>query len=146
MLKIAVSTRERAAIAAVMHRAPWLGGRAILNQAALYDALKLGDFLGKDAVALGRTNVIDRTIYDVPDESAEILLRVLTIDGQSCDLALINAGTLRRLDPMLTAASTPVPAPPPEDDVPTPPAEAPPAPPPPPAKNGHHRRKGASPP
>lgn len=118
-MKITLAARERAAIAAVMHRAPWLGGRAILWQRALYNGLKLGEFMGKDGGQLLRLSLIDRTAYEVPDESAAILSAILSVDGQSCDLALINAGTLERLDPLLTVAVAAVqtpPAPPPGDD------------------------------
>lgn len=146
-MKISVSSRERAAIAAVMHRSPWLGGRNILWQRALYNALKLGEFMGKDVGQLLRLSLLDRTVYEVPDESASILAALLSVDGQSCDLALINAGTLERLDPLLLAAAqaTPAPASPAGDDDKTPKPADPKAPPP-AAKNHHAKRKGAAPP
>jgi hypothetical protein len=104
-VKIALSTRERAGIAAVMHRSPWLGGAALLHQAALYEALKLGEFVGKDPSAIGRTPTIDRTTFEIPIECGPVLLAALQVNGQSFELALINAGTLRRLDPVLAASS-----------------------------------------
>jgi hypothetical protein len=122
-MKLSLSSRERAAIAAVVHRAPWLGGRAILNQLALYEALELGAFVGMEAPKLNRLSLLDNKIYEVPDDSAAVLSAILTIDGQSCDLALTNAATLRRLDPILTVASAPASPAPAEEPAGDKPAE-----------------------
>ena len=123
-MKISLSSRERAAIAAVMHRTAWIAGPVMLHQLELYEALQLDEFKGKDAAFLGsKTNMVDRINYEVPEDSAGVLMAVLTIEGQGFDLGLINARTLRRLNPELTAATAP-PAPPPAEEKP---AEAPPS-------------------
>ena len=106
-MKIALSTRERAAIAAVMYRGQWGGSPdVLLGQSRLYHGLKLEEFLGKDGAALGRTNTIDRTAYELPDDAAAVLAGVLSAGGQGAEVALINAGVLERLDPIAAVAAT----------------------------------------
>ncbi len=102
-MKIALSTRERAALSAVMHRGQWGGDPGVLlAQARLYRALKLGEFLGQDGTRLARSNAIDRTNYDLGDEpgTVEVLRGVLSAGGQNAELGLLNAGVLERLDPV----------------------------------------------
>jgi hypothetical protein len=105
-VKLGVSTRERAAIAAVMHRGQWGGDRAVLlAQAGVYRALKLGEFIGKDGAALARTSLVDRTVYELPDGAGDVLAAILSAGGQSAEIALLNAGVLERLDPVAAAAA-----------------------------------------
>ena len=102
-MKLALSSRERAAIAAVMHRGQWGGSPdVLLAQARVYRVLQLGEFVGKDGQALARSNAIDRTIYDLGDEpgTVEVLRAVLSAGGQNAELGLLNAGVLERLDPV----------------------------------------------
>ena len=133
-MKISLSSRERAAIANVVHRTAGIAGPGMLKELALYEALKLDEFHGKDAAFLGsKTSIVDRINYEVPDDAAAVLMAVLSIEGQGFDLWIINARTLRRLDPLIAAATAPPPPGPekPDDDkTPTPvvpPVEAPPA-------------------
>jgi len=105
-VKLGLSTRERAAIAAVMHRGVWGGERAILvAQAGVYRALKLADFVGKDGATLARSSLVDRTMYELPDDAGEVLASILCAGGQSAEIALLNAGVLERLDPVAAAAA-----------------------------------------
>lgn len=131
-MKIALTTRERAAIAAVMHRGQWGGSpEVLLAQAGLYRALKLENFLGKDGAALARTSNLDRTVYELPDDAGPVLSAVLSAGGQGVEIALLNAGVLERLDPVAAVAATVAAA---VAEGETPPAEEAPA-------NGHgHKR------
>lgn len=135
-MKIALSTRERAAIAAVMHRGQWGGSPdVLLAQSRLYNGLALAEFMGKDGAALGRSKDIDRTAYELPDDAGSVLAAVLSAGGQGAELALINAGVLERLDPVATVAAKVAAAVAEGEAEAAAPAPAP--------ANGHKRRKAA---
>jgi hypothetical protein len=99
-MKIAMTTRERAAVAAVMHRSQWGGGQeALLAQAAIYEGLQLAAFVGREGARLTASEHIDRKAYDLPDDAREAFAGILTVSGISWEIGLLNVGVLRRLPP-----------------------------------------------
>lgn len=95
-----MTTRERAAVAAVMHRSQWGGGQeALLAQAAIYEGLQLGAFVGKEGAKLTSSNHIDRQTYEIPDDARESFAAILSVSGLSWEIGLINVGVLRRFPP-----------------------------------------------
>jgi hypothetical protein len=105
-MKIALTTRERAGISAVMHRGQWGGSpEVLLAQKHLYDGLALGEFKGKSAEQLARLPHLDQALFDLTDDAREVLSAVLSAGGQGIELALLNAGVLERLDPIAVVAA-----------------------------------------
>lgn len=104
-MKIALSTRERVAIGAIMNRMPWGGSRPlILAQAAVYETLGLSKFVGDDVEKLGKASTIDQTIYELEDgPQTDVFNALLTVGGQSAEIALVCVGVLRKLDPISAA-------------------------------------------
>ena len=108
-MKIALCTRERVAIGAIMNRAPWGGSRPlILAQAAVYETLGLAKFVGDDVAKLSSASTIDQTIFEIEDGlQTEVFNAMLTIGGQSAEIALVCVGVLKKLDPVSGIGAAP---------------------------------------
>lgn len=122
-MKISLSTRERVAIAAIMNRAPWGGSKKLMfAQANLYEVLGLAKFVGDDVEKISKASSVDGQIYEIPDGlEDEVLMAMLTVAGQSAEIALICVGVLRKIDPIgaVGASNGADPAPAPAKDQPS---------------------------
>jgi hypothetical protein len=102
---IALSTRERLALSAIMNKAGWGGSPAILlAQAALYETLALASFKGMTSGSLAAASNIDRQTYELTAEMLEVLVGALSASGLTMEIGMLCAGVLRRLDPVATVA------------------------------------------
>jgi hypothetical protein len=117
-MKLALSTAERVCIAAIMNKGGWGGSPAVLlAQVTLYETLQLAEFAALTPASLTRAaaNHLDRTVYELTDDAAQVLVSVLATGGQTIQLAMMTVGVLRRMDPVAGAslALHQEPAPPP---------------------------------
>ena len=101
-MKLALTTRERLGISAIMTKASWGGSPELLMaQASLYEALDLASLAGlAPAVVAKLARSLDQTLYEFPPEAGEVLLSVLAAGGQNAELGMISVGILRRFDPV----------------------------------------------